>query len=142
MVAPSAETIFSEASNAISARRSPKKMRPGFAGTAIRSVPGSAPGQPAGSAAGGGAAKASSVASANGVTQSRLRHAGTTPAFEIRPGVGLNPTILLSPAGTRPDPAVSVPSASGTRPAATATAEPELDPPGLRCGSSGLRGTP
>ena len=35
------------------------------------------------------------------------------------------------PAGTRPDPAVSVPSASGTNPAATATAEPELDPPGI-----------
>ena len=39
--------------------------------------------------------------------------------------------MLLSAAGTRPDPAVSVPSASGTRPAATATAEPELDPPGI-----------
>jgi len=34
---------------------------------------------------------------------------------------------LLSIAGTRPLPAVSVPSASGTSPADTATAEPELD---------------
>ena len=31
--------------------------------------------------------------------------------------------------GTRPDPAVSVPSEKLTSPAATATAEPELDPP-------------
>jgi len=36
---------------------------------------------------------------------------------------------LLKPAGTRPDPAVSVPSAKGTSPRATATAEPELEPP-------------
>ena len=42
--------------------------------------------------------------------------------------------MLLKPAGTRPEPAVSVPSASGTRPAATATAEPELEPPGIRLG--------
>ena len=33
------------------------------------------------------------------------------------------------PAGTRPEPAVSVPSAKSTRPRATATAEPELEPP-------------
>ena len=37
--------------------------------------------------------------------------------------------MLLKPAGTRPEPAVSVPSAKPTRPAATATAEPELEPP-------------
>jgi hypothetical protein len=39
---------------------------------------------------------------------------------------------LLKPAGTRPEPAVSVPSANGTRPRATTTAEPELEPP-LTC---------
>ena len=50
--------------------------------------------------------------------------------------------MLLSPAGTRPEPAVSVPSESGTRPAATATAEPELDPPGISAGSKVLRGMP
>ena len=43
--------------------------------------------------------------------------------------VGFSPTRLLNAAGTRPEPAVSVPSAKLTRPAATATAEPELDPP-------------
>ncbi len=38
----------------------------------------------------------------------------------------------FSAAGTRPEPAVSVPSANGTTPAATATALPELDPPEIR----------
>ena len=50
--------------------------------------------------------------------------------------------MLLSIAGTRPLPAVSVPSASGTRPAETATAEPELDPPGMRSLRIGLLGMP
>ena len=58
------------------------------------------------------------------------------------PLVGFTPTRLLNPAGTRPDPAVSVPSAKLTSPAATATAEPELLPPGTIAGSNGLRGTP
>ena len=50
--------------------------------------------------------------------------------------------MLLKPAGTRPEPAVSVPSAKLTRPAATATAEPELEPPGMNAGSNGFLGTP
>ena len=50
--------------------------------------------------------------------------------------------MLLKPAGTRPEPAVSVPSASGTMPAATATPEPELDPPGMSSGLNRLRGCP
>ena len=44
----------------------------------------------------------------------------------------------LSAAGTRPDPAVSVPSENGTRPAPTAVAEPELDPPGMRSGAQSV----
>ena len=47
----------------------------------------------------------------------------------------------LSAAGTRPDPAVSVPSAKGTTPWATTTAEPEEEPPGTIAGSRALRGT-
>ena len=62
-------------------------------------------------------------------TQSSVRHAGTTPRVLIRPRVGLSPTIPFSAAGTRPEPAVSLPSANATSPAATATAEPELEPP-------------
>ena len=88
------------------------------------------------------AVQQSSVVSAKIETQSSERQAGTTPAVETSPRLGLRPTMLLSPAGTRPEPAVSVPSASGTSPAATATAEPELDPPGISAGLRALRGMP
>jgi len=63
-------------------------------------------------------------------TQSIDRQAGTTPAALTIPNVGLSPTMPLKPAGTRPEPAVSVPSENVTSPRATATAEPELEPPG------------
>jgi hypothetical protein len=63
-------------------------------------------------------------------TQSRLPQAGTTPSVDSRSKVGLTPTMFVKAAGTRPEPAVSVPSAKLTSPAATATAEPELEPPG------------
>src|SRR5690606_21400307 len=43
------------------------------------------------------------------------------------------------PAGWRIDPPVSEPRAAGTIRAATAAAEPELDPPGTRSGSQGFR---
>ena len=56
--------------------------------------------------------------------------------------VGLRPTTWPNMAGTRPDPAVSVPRAKGTMPAATAQAEPEEEPPGTRAGSNTLRGIP
>ncbi len=52
-------------------------------------------------------------------TQSTLCAAGTTPRALISPRDGLMPTMLLSPAGTRPEPAVSVPSAKSTWPVAT-----------------------
>ena len=54
------------------------------------------------------AVQQSSVVSAKIETQSSERQAGTTPAVETRPRLGLRPTMLLSPAGTRPEPAVSV----------------------------------
>src|ERR1700759_1409047 len=78
------------------------------------------------------AATASSTVSENTDTQSSVRQAGTTPAVGTSPRLGFRPTILLTIAGTRPEPAVSGPSDSGTRPAETATADPELDPPGIR----------
>ena len=56
--------------------------------------------------------------------------------------MGLRPTILPKAAGTRPDPAVSVPSAKVTIPDATATPDPEEEPPGTRAGSNTLRGVP
>ena len=61
--------------------------------------------------------------------QSKLLQAGNKPRFEKRPLVGFSPIILLNAAGTRPEPAVSVPSAKGTKPRATTLAEPELEPP-------------
>src|SRR3954470_1747403 len=87
-------------------------------------------------------ALASPTQEAKTLTQSRLRTAGTTPPVLTSPQVGLSPTRLFSAAGTRPEPAVSVPRANGTRPAATAQAEPELEPPGISPARSGLRGIP
>ena len=59
----------------------------------------------------------------------------------IRPRDGLNPTTPLSAAGTRPEPAVSVATAKGTWPKATARAEPELEPPEIMSPPYTLRGT-
>src|SRR5258708_647012 len=64
-------------------------------------------------------------------TQSRVRHAGTTPWVLSTPRVGFSPIRLLNIAGTRPEPAVSVPNEKHTSPLATATAEPELEPPDM-----------
>ena len=86
--------------------------------------------------------RASSTHRANTDGQSSRRTAGTTPALLTRPRVGLNPTIPLSAAGTRPDPAVSVPIENGTAPSATATADPELEPPGTRSARSVFGGMP
>ena len=66
---------------------------------------------------------------ANTVTQSKLAQAGTTPSVDQAPSEGLYPTMVFSIAGTRPEPAVSVPSENAAIPSATATAEPELEPP-------------
>src|SRR4051812_27579386 len=75
-------------------------------------------------------------------TQSSVRHAGTMPAVLIVPRVGLSPTMLLNPAGTRPEPAVSVPSAKHTRFNATTSAEPELEPPEIYFGLNALAPAP
>src|SRR5687768_12188995 len=55
-----------------------------------------------------------------------------------RPGDGRNPTTLQNAAGLRSDPPVSLPSAMGTMPHASATAAPPLLPPQLRVGSYGF----
>jgi hypothetical protein len=52
------------------------------------------------------------------------------------------PTTPQSAAGCRIDPPVSVPSASGANPAATAAADPPEEPPGTRSASHGLCVTP
>ena len=59
-----------------------------------------------------------------------------------RPSCGLRPNSPQHAAGMRIEPAPSAASAAGTRPAATAAADPPLDPPGVRSGSHGLRVIP
>ena len=75
-------------------------------------------------------------------TASSERQAGTTPRVDSAPQLGLWPTRLLNAAGTRPEPAVSVPSEKLARPSATATAEPELEPPEMKSGLKALRQAP
>ena len=67
---------------------------------------------------------------------------GSTPSVGTEPKVGLCPTSPQNAAGSRIEQPVSVPSASGVIPAATAAADPPLDPPGMRERSHGLRVPP
>mmetsp|Transcript_82652 Transcript_82652/g.130747 ORF Transcript_82652/g.130747 Transcript_82652/m.130747 type:complete len:127 (+) Transcript_82652:1183-1563(+) len=62
-------------------------------------------------------------------TQSSDLQAGSSPCVDKRPRDALRPTILFKAAGTRPLPAVSVPKEKLTCPKATATPEPEEEPP-------------
>ena len=55
------------------------------------------------------------------------------------PKVGFRPTIPLTEAGVRTEPALSVPMDPAADPTATATPEPALDPPGYRLWSHALR---
>src|SRR5918995_3086573 len=63
-------------------------------------------------------------------------HVGTLP------GEGLKPTTLQKPAGLRSEPPVSLPSAIGTIPHASATAPPPLLPPHVFVRSYGFRVAP
>src|SRR5262245_33173594 len=67
---------------------------------------------------------------------------GMMPARLHSPTVGLMPTMPQLVDGAVIDPSVSVPIAKGARFAATATAEPELDPEGERSSAYGLRHWP
>ncbi len=88
------------------------------------------------------AVQASSTVSANTEMQSSVRHAGTTPAVETAPRLGFRPTMLPRPAGMRPEPAVSVPSAERHQSGRDRDAGPAADPPGTSFASNTLRGTP
>src|SRR6478672_501528 len=67
---------------------------------------------------------------------------GKMPSIGHHPAPDLYPTTPHSAAGTRTEPPASVPMANADRPAAMATAEPLLDPPGVRCvvASQGFHG--
>ena len=62
---------------------------------------------------------------------------GTIPDRLTSPSVGLMPTTPQAAAGETIEPSVSVPIASGASPAATAIADPELEPDGLRPARAG-----
>ena len=70
-------------------------------------------------------------------TVSREGEKGLTPAMSMAPWLGLNPTTPQKAAGRITEPAVWLPSASGTMKSATAAAEPLEEPPGV---CAGLRG--
>ena len=72
-------------------------------------------------------------------TWSRLHERWRMPWRLTRPYVGFSPTTPTIDDGVRIDPPVSLPSEPAQRPAARATAEPELDPPGTWSSSQGLR---
>ncbi len=62
-----------------------------------------------------------------------------TGAAATRPSVGFIPNTPQQLAGARMEPPLSVPTASGASPAATAAAAPPLDPPAVRDRSHGFR---
>jgi len=92
--------------------------------------------------AAGGMAAASATDLAIGPAVSCAAEIGTIPVRLTSPRVGLMPTTPFAAAGDTIEPSVSVPMASGTRAAATATPEPELDPDGLRPGPCGFTAWP
>ena len=78
----------------------------------------------------------------NTLRQLSVRQAGTTPSTGTSPNVGLMLVMPWKAAGTRPEPAVSVPKAMSAIPSATATPEPELEPPDTRSGRRMSRTAP
>src|SRR6516164_5994213 len=82
---------------------------------------------------------ASSTERAIGPGVSRVGLSGKIPYVLTRPIVVLRPLSPHQDAGNRTEPPVSVPIAQGAKPAATATPEPLLDPPGV-CAVLGFQG--
>src|SRR5208283_1384604 len=66
-----------------------------------------------------------------GPITSRLKDRYRRPPLPTLPNDGLNPTTPQSAAGILTEPPVSDPKAPAQKPAATAAAEPPLDPPGI-----------
>ena len=64
------------------------------------------------------------------------------PSSDTSPKVGLKPTMPQQAAGIRIEPPVSEPSAASARRAASAAAEPPLEPPAIRPGASGFGTVP
>ena len=79
---------------------------------------------------------------ANGPTVSRPSASGKMPSSESAPVAGRTPEMPLSAAGMRMEPSVSLPSAMSASPAATAAAEPPLEPPTVRVEVPRVGGAP
>ena len=80
----------------------------------------------------------SSIERAIGPGWSSENDSGTRPRVDSRPRVGLKAEVPQKAEGMRSEPAVSVPVAAGTMPAASAAAEPPEEPPALRASAQGL----
>src|SRR6266581_7065580 len=85
---------------------------------------------------------ASTTVRAWGPTVSCVCEMGITPARLVRPTVGLMPTTPLTFAGQTMLPSVSVPMLTAAKLAATATADPVLEPQPLRSSEYGLAVSP
>ena len=96
---------------------------------------GSGPGRPS-SAASSGAQSAG--VRAIGPAWSSVGASGTAPRSDVSPRDGFSVDVPQSADGIRSEPAVSVPVAAGVMPAASAAAEPPLEPPGERSSAHGL----
>ena len=81
---------------------------------------------------------------ANGPGVSSVGESGKMPSVGHTSFVVFRPAIPVKDAGILTDPPVSVPIANGTKPDATATAEPLLDHPGILgvFKSQGFQGVP
>src|SRR5215475_7462369 len=75
-------------------------------------------------------------------TVSRLGESGIAPASDTTPYVGFQDVTPQQCAGMRSEPPVSDPSAKTADPLATATAEPDDDPPVMNSKSHGFFGAP
>ena len=84
----------------------------------------------------------SATVRAIGPTVSKLAASGIDALVGTAPSAVLSPTTPQHAAGMRTEPPVSVPSASGTMPAASAAALPLLEPPATRSGAVGLTVSP
>src|SRR5579872_3506313 len=86
----------------------------------------------------------SSTVRAKGPGVSRVGQSGSTPKVLIRPMLTLSPVMPHQDAGIRTEPPVSEPMAQGVQRAATATPDPDEDPPGVRWvfKSQGFQGVP
>ena len=72
-----------------------------------------------------------STSRAIGPAWSKLGASGKQPSIGTSPQVGLKPVTPQQAAGIRIEPPESVPSAASARPAASAAAEPPLEPPAI-----------